>query len=105
MSELTAKEIAQRIVNNANHLPEDNEFIRLAKAYLDQETRIQGLVETLEFYANGEHIMFDDNARVKWESVSGEADNWLQRENTDNVEMIEDGSVASKALTAYKEVK
>jgi len=78
MSELTAREIAQRIVNNTNHLPEDNEFIRLAKAHLSQETRIQGLVEALEIIASYKNAFGVKRAEAIF---------------------------AEKALTAYKEGK
>ena len=42
MNDLTVKEIAQRIVNNANHIPE-NEVMELANAYLELQAEIKRL--------------------------------------------------------------
>jgi len=87
---MDAKEIAQRIANNANHLSEDNEFIVLAKAYLDQETKIQGLVEALEKIK----VAVCGDARPSWD---------VSPETTETRGRI--ANVCDVALTAYKEGK
>jgi len=55
---MDAKEIAEEIINqyDDNYQPGDRRLVPLAKAYLDQETRIQGLVEALEIIANSDPL-------------------------------------------------
>jgi hypothetical protein len=63
----------------------------------------QRLRQALRFYANRLHWETEGGARSKWDTVSGEPQNWHYRENnTDDAEGIEDGTVAAMALRGEK---
>lgn len=52
----------------------------------------------LRFYANGRHMGFSPEAWLEWEDVSGEPPNWLQRNDSEHYEMIEDGTIGKFVL-------
>lgn len=57
-----------------------------------------GLVETLEYYAKGDHLLLADPDA--WDTCSGEPMNFLHDEA--GTASIEDGSIAKAALEAYR---
>jgi hypothetical protein len=67
-------------MHNANELKAENERLRVA----------------LRFYAQKEHCVLDDDD--DFDTVSGEADNWLCSGRCDSTTMIEDGAVARRTL-------
>ncbi|WP_263147771.1 hypothetical protein [Pseudomonas sp. RIT-PI-AD] len=58
---------------------------------------VSGLVETLEYYAKGHHLVLFDSS---WDTCSGEPANWLHDEA--GTASVEDGSVAKAALAAWR---
>jgi hypothetical protein len=59
---------------------------------------VSGLVEALEFYANGDHLLLaepDD-----WDTCSGEPSNFLHDDA--GTASVEDGSIAKAALAAHR---
>lgn len=77
--------------------PADIELLREANLHFAMEN--QRLRTALRFYANGTHWECEGDARWKWDTVSGEPQNWHYRENeTDDAEGIEDGGIAKLAL-------
>jgi len=57
-----------------------------------------GLVEALEYYADGDHLLLADPDA--WDTCSGEPDNFLHDEA--GTASVEDGSIARVALEAYR---
>jgi len=59
----------------------------------------EGLLTALRFYARGEHFHISNSPDDPgFESVSGEPENWLCSNRDDDETMIEDGTIALKAL-------
>lgn len=58
---MTPKEIAQRIANNAHHLPEDNEFIRVANALLEAEKVVEFYAEESEWSGKPWKLLFNSS--------------------------------------------
>jgi len=57
-----------------------------------------GLVEALEYYANGDHMLLADPDA--WDTCSGEPLNFLHDEA--GTASVEDGTIAKAALDAYR---
>lgn len=77
--------------------PTDAKVLREGNFQLATEN--QRLREALRFYANRQHWTCEGAARLEWDTVSGEPQNWHWRENaTDDAEGIEDGEIARSAL-------
>lgn len=56
------------------------------------------MAEALEFYANGDHLIFSDEN--EWDTVSGEPQNWLC--DAAGTAAVETGCFAKAALAAYR---
>lgn len=56
----------------------------------------QSIITALRFYANSEHYMLDDDD--DFDTVSGEPENWLCSGRDESSTMIEDGTIARRAL-------
>jgi len=82
---MDAKEIAETMIEYGYHLGTREQLNDLARAYLDQETRIQGLVETLE------KLRDEGNEQAGLRSEFQEWDLFNE--------------IAEQAITAYKEGK
>ena len=54
------------------------------------------IILALRFYANSEHYMLDDDD--DFDTVSGEPENWLCSGRDESSTMIEDGTIARRAL-------
>lgn len=59
---------------------------------------VSALVEALEFYARGDHLLIGDE--TEWEAASGEPENWIYHE-TIHVG-VENGEAAGQALSFYR---
>lgn len=71
----------------------------LAGEFTELRERIRVLSEALRFYANGDHWIAEGGVPMKWDTCSGEPQNWYWRENeNDDAEGIEDGEIAKMAL-------
>ena len=70
----------------------------LSTLYANLDERYGRLQAGLRFYANGRHMAFAPEAAMEWEDVSGEPPNWLQRNDSDHYEMVEDGTIAKMVL-------
>lgn len=69
-----------------------------ATTQAEQQPDVTLMAEALEFYANGDHLMFsDENA---WDTVSGEPQNWLC--DAAGTATVETGCFAKAALAAYR---
>ena len=56
------------------------------------------VMQALRFYANGDHFHIDGDCQ-EFDTVSGEPDNWQMSQKDDDCSMLEDGTIAKKALT------
>jgi hypothetical protein len=71
----------------------------LRQANLDFAMENHRLKQALRFYAHGLHWECEGRARSKWDTASGEPQNWHYRENEyEAAEGIEDGRIAKMAL-------
>ncbi|MEJ0004413.1 MAG: DUF3850 domain-containing protein [Pararobbsia sp.] len=57
----------------------------------------QPVLDALRFYARGHHYTIDEDCQ-QFNTLSGEAQNWLCSERDDDSTMIEDGSIAKAVL-------
>ncbi len=70
-------------------------FIQNKDRYMsDISEKLSAMASALQFYADGEHYMLDEEAN--WDTCSGEPGNWIF--DSDGAASIEDGSVAKIAL-------
>jgi hypothetical protein len=61
--------------------------------------RAEAMRTALRFYGSRSHWHIEDAVRWKWDTVSGEAQNWHYRENgKDAAEGLEDGTIAARTL-------
>ena len=74
-------------------------FLRAAPiAQTAPQPEQRGLVEALEYYANGDHLLLADPDA--WDTCSGEPQNFLHDEA--GTASVEDGTIAKVALEAYR---
>lgn len=54
------------------------------------------VIQALRFYANGDHLIIDE--QQDFDTCSGEPQNWLMSQKDDDTTMLEDGTIARVAL-------